>query len=298
MKYYAVKSGRKIGVFESWHDCKIQVDGYPNALYKSFRTYDEAFSFVYGKSGANNCNNKEQMYDLSAYIDGSYDNKKNYYSYAGIIFHGNERVNFSFADNDPLIVRHKNIAGEIKAAMYVISYALKQKVKSIEIFYDYAGIENWATKVWKANNDFTKQYVRYIEKVKPMLEIKFSKVKAHSGDKFNEEVDKLAKKALNNITKNQNISSKEKIFNKYKVVGDLKSTKRSLSIGLIIDGKIYPQDYIYKKFKEKWLSQSRMLNEILELKSVYDEDTSKFLFLIYNKDKEWEEFFLYKEDLF
>jgi ribonuclease HI len=41
-KYYTVWEGAKIGVFESWDDCKKQVHGYPTAKYKSFETRAEA----------------------------------------------------------------------------------------------------------------------------------------------------------------------------------------------------------------------------------------------------------------
>ena len=32
--WYAVKSGRKTGLFTSWDDCKLQVIGFPGASYK------------------------------------------------------------------------------------------------------------------------------------------------------------------------------------------------------------------------------------------------------------------------
>lgn len=41
-KFYAVKKGRKEGIYTSWNECKEQVNGFPNALYKSFATYEEA----------------------------------------------------------------------------------------------------------------------------------------------------------------------------------------------------------------------------------------------------------------
>ena len=44
-KFYAVKVGRKPGVYLNWNDCKAQVDGYTGAKYKSFKTYEEAIDF-------------------------------------------------------------------------------------------------------------------------------------------------------------------------------------------------------------------------------------------------------------
>lgn len=41
-KYYVVWEGVKTGVYNSWDDCKLQIQGYPNARYKSFPTLSEA----------------------------------------------------------------------------------------------------------------------------------------------------------------------------------------------------------------------------------------------------------------
>ena len=45
-KYYAVKKGRKPGVYQSWAECKATVDGFPGAVYKSFKTREEAVAFA------------------------------------------------------------------------------------------------------------------------------------------------------------------------------------------------------------------------------------------------------------
>ena len=49
-KYYAVRAGRKTGVFETWDQCKAQVLGFSGASYKSFPTREEAEAFVSGNS--------------------------------------------------------------------------------------------------------------------------------------------------------------------------------------------------------------------------------------------------------
>lgn len=41
-KYYTVWNGNNPGVYDNWADCKREVAGYPNALYKSFGTLEEA----------------------------------------------------------------------------------------------------------------------------------------------------------------------------------------------------------------------------------------------------------------
>lgn len=41
-KFYVVWNGRTPGVYETWNDCKAQVDGFENAKYKSFESLEEA----------------------------------------------------------------------------------------------------------------------------------------------------------------------------------------------------------------------------------------------------------------
>lgn len=36
-KFYAVRKGKKTGIFSTWDECKEQVTGYKGAIYKSFK---------------------------------------------------------------------------------------------------------------------------------------------------------------------------------------------------------------------------------------------------------------------
>ncbi|MBZ3869293.1 Ribonuclease H1 [Sciurus carolinensis] len=44
--FYAVRRGRRTGVFPTWNECKAQVDRFPAARFKKFATEDEAWAFV------------------------------------------------------------------------------------------------------------------------------------------------------------------------------------------------------------------------------------------------------------
>ncbi|EEU20935.1 ribonuclease H family protein [Lactobacillus mulieris] len=46
MKFYAVKKGRKIGIFRTWDECKEQVNGFSGAEYKSFSNILEASQYL------------------------------------------------------------------------------------------------------------------------------------------------------------------------------------------------------------------------------------------------------------
>jgi viroplasmin and RNaseH domain-containing protein len=47
-KFYGVRVGHKVGVFNCWSDCSKSVTGYSGAEYKGAPTYEEAYEFVYG----------------------------------------------------------------------------------------------------------------------------------------------------------------------------------------------------------------------------------------------------------
>ena len=69
-------------------------------------------------------------------------------------------------------------------------------VKELVIYYDYMGIEMWATGDWKRNKAGTIAYYEFMQKVKNQISLTFVKVKGHSGIAGNEEADRLAKEAV------------------------------------------------------------------------------------------------------
>ena len=48
MKYYAVRCGRKTGIFTDWASCKEAVDGFPGAEFKSFKKESDALRYLDG----------------------------------------------------------------------------------------------------------------------------------------------------------------------------------------------------------------------------------------------------------
>jgi len=50
MSYYAVKKGIEPGIYNSWEECSNQIDGFPGAEYKKFKTMEEANDFLNTKT--------------------------------------------------------------------------------------------------------------------------------------------------------------------------------------------------------------------------------------------------------
>lgn len=51
-KYYAVRKGRQPGIYQDWNSCKVQVDGFAGAQYKSFSTREDAAQYMAGQAPA------------------------------------------------------------------------------------------------------------------------------------------------------------------------------------------------------------------------------------------------------
>lgn len=194
-KYYAVRKGRKTGVFETWNECKAAVSGFSGAAYKSFTNREEAMDFVTANSKADEDRDEKQS-EAFAYVDGSYDDTTKSYSYGMVMMVKDDELHFNkkFEKDDMSDMR--NVAGEIQGSMAAMQYCLDNKIKSISIFYDYEGIEKWCNGDWKAKKEGTQKYVEFYKNASKYVDVDFIKVKGHSGDKYNDMADELAKKAL------------------------------------------------------------------------------------------------------
>ena len=80
MVFYAVSTGRNVGIFLNWNDCNNSVKGYKNALYKKFETKEEADAFIQSnnKTGDNiTYLNNEKQNPITSYFDTIIPKKKN-----------------------------------------------------------------------------------------------------------------------------------------------------------------------------------------------------------------------------
>lgn len=259
MAYYAVRKGRKTGIFMCWEQCKKQTHKFKNAEFKKFMTEREAEQYLEGfnynidvgtktskktkkersklkkqkkevlerkkdllvgvndsykmfsiKDFRNIYQSKRRMYkgkegefpqeikkpnknQAIAYVDGSYDEKKETYGYGVVFFckYGVSRI--SGYGREPALVEMRNISGELKAAMIAMELAILRGKKELLLFFDYNGIEHFAKGNWVSHNEAIKSYKKYCDLASCDLDITFQKIKGHSGNKFHDEADCLAK---------------------------------------------------------------------------------------------------------
>lgn len=193
-KYYAVRNGRKTGIFDTWELCKEQVDGYKGAEYKSFKSMLDARLYMGYEDDV--YSGSEESDVMTAYVDGSYLDSIPAFSYGLIAYYGNEVIRDCRMYNDENLISMRNVAGEIKGAEAAMKLALEKGCKTLHIYHDYEGIAKWCLGEWRANKEGTKAYKDYYDSICIDIDIIFHKVCGHSGNKYNDEADRLARSAL------------------------------------------------------------------------------------------------------
>ena len=223
-KYYSVLTGVHPGIHGTWDEAKKQVDGFSKADYKSFKSYDEAKSWLKGK-GAKSIKSFVQVdtpveeepdavFDVSGdenpvqlFTDGSYDQSSEVYSWAyALVYHNRLLLTHSgkkHAGEDNMW----QVSGEIEGVLQGLNACQVLKISHVTVDYDLINLQKWADHEWKARKPETKNYQNKVDEYRKMgLAIDFQKVKAHTGTKYNELADYLAKKELG-IKKHDNLDS-------------------------------------------------------------------------------------------
>lgn len=197
MKVYAVRKGRKTGIFTSWEECQKQVVHFKGAEFKGFKTHFEASQYL-DDFKEQEATKERDDFDLHIYVDGSY--RSGITSYAVIILDRDKKLIETFQKSMVDTFGSHNVTGEIMGAIVGIKYAYDRN-QSVKIYHDYSGISNWYNKSWKANTEIAKYYLEAVKDFR-QHDIYFEKVKGHTGDKYNELADRLAKRALDIVDEN------------------------------------------------------------------------------------------------
>lgn len=233
-KYYAVAAGVTPGIYETWDECKEQVESFAGNKYQGFAGINDAIDFMKNNGAEKyisqkyctappimtlNDNTKQIMKieklksvestiktpevvsvtsgKAYAFTDGSFNSETNVYGFGGMLVEadGKEHI-LQGSGQEPDMVSMRNVSGEIWGAVAAIRCAKELGIKELDIFYDYKGIEEWAMGRWKTNKTGTIAYKQIYNELSKSVKVNFVKVKAHTGVLNNEVADKLAKEAV------------------------------------------------------------------------------------------------------
>ncbi len=222
-KFYAVRVGITPGIYRTWAECEPLISGIKGAKYKSFPTVEQAEEYLNGDGGPVAVlpgeefpvvpkprkkketaveSAEESTYEvpkgtLVAFVDGSFDAKTGRYGFGCVLLtdDGQEICENGWADH-PEAVTARNVAGELRATLTALKRAEEMGYKNVRICHDYNGIAAWFKGEWKASSFVAKQYVAAAEAYRGILSVTFEKIAAHTGVKYNEMADRLAKDAL------------------------------------------------------------------------------------------------------
>lgn len=213
-KYYAVKIGKKPGIYETWTECEMQIKGISGAIYKAFATMGEAEKFIVDDTVDSpediniddiNAQVEKSLSELKedeiiAFVDGSYNPQEEKAGFGAILIDDKGiRTSLYKAYTkklSPEFIDLRNVAAELEGVKEAIKCAVACNKSKITIYYDYEGIGKWIDGSWRARKELTKQYVSFVKEKQSLITIEFVKIPAHSGVKYNEEADVLAKNSL------------------------------------------------------------------------------------------------------
>ena len=198
-KFYAVKKGNSVGVFETWEECNNSIKGFAGAEYKSFISLEEAEAYLRD----DNIYLKQVKQDIAegyivAYTDGSFDAESNKFSYGVHIFdHELKEIDLCAAYENKYFDGANNIVGEVYGVISALTWARSFGYNKIKIYHDYEGLSKWANGEWSANSQVAQYYIdKLVKEFCGVIEYTFVKVKGHSNNPYNNKADQLAELAL------------------------------------------------------------------------------------------------------
>jgi ribonuclease HI len=205
-KIYAVRVGRKPGIYRNWDDCLSQVEGYSGAAFKSFSAHADAEAYLNGDAEPAKPMGPapESSTEVVIYTDGACTGNPGPGGYGVVMIHGsNEKElsgGFRLTTNNRM---------EILACIAGLE-ALKRPC-AVTIYSDSKYVVNamnnlwavkWRSRGWKRklengemkdalNADLWAQMLDLCDKHK----VTFQWVRGHDGNEGNERCDRLARSA-------------------------------------------------------------------------------------------------------
>mgnify|MGYP003634196738 CR=1 FL=1 len=137
----------------------------------------------------------KEIKKVDLYVDGSFRDGRILWAYVIVendknIWQGCGGVK----DPNAELLSGRQVGGECLAVIEGVKHCALKGME-VNIYYDYTGLRNWISDIfgdtpWKANKSYTKEYRNFCLEHRDNI-IGMTKVKSHSGIKWNEYVDQL-----------------------------------------------------------------------------------------------------------
>ncbi len=215
MPYYAVKKGKKTGIYTSWDEAKAQVTNFSNPIYKKFQTKQEAEDFMNQTKQTQITNfykeddPQESDKTLICFTDGSTLNNGKEDSKGGFATVWPFHPELDYAEK---LTSCTNNRAEYSAIIHALKQADElnnDKTKTLIIYTDSMLIVNSMTKWlpnWKKNNYIKSDgkpvlnldLIQILEQKMKERNVIFKHVMAHTNEQtwkaiYNDKADKLAR---------------------------------------------------------------------------------------------------------
>lgn len=204
-KFYAVRVGYQPGIYLSWDDCKVQVEGFAGAKYKGFATREEAEQFMNGISASSSTPAADVAEippgHVVIYADGACSGNPGPGGYGTVVLDGKTRKELSAG-------YRKTTNNRMELMGCIAGLETLTKPTGVTIFSDSSYVVNGITKGWavkwrsngwqrrEKNGDFVDAlnadlWAQLLELCE-FHDVRFEWVRGHSGNKENERCDALA----------------------------------------------------------------------------------------------------------
>lgn len=163
-KFYVVWRGRQVGVFSNWDSCKIQIEGYKDAQYKSFpdrASAEEAFKSGYQQSAISHQPSavSQQPIGQSIAVDAACSGNPGKMEFQGVFVETKTHLFKS-----PVYEQGTNNIGEFLAIVYCLAWQKKNNI-NYPIYSDSVNAQKWV------REGVCKTKISETEKNKPLFDV-------------------------------------------------------------------------------------------------------------------------------
>lgn len=214
--YYSVPSGIKCGIYNTWEECKENIEGFNNPIYKKFDDEKKAKEFY------------DEFYNiLYVYTDGACHNngKENAVAGIGIYFSKDNENNVSMKlEGDDLTNNIAELTAIIKAIQIIKKIDIEKKVIVTDSEYAIKCATTYGSKLeknnWQTKEGKTPPNIELVKKLYELTKkynISYKHIQAHTDrtDRHsigNYNADKLANSCLGIIKKTDSNNESNKIY--------------------------------------------------------------------------------------